>query len=173
MAQDFLKGLLEGLTPQVQEAVKLRVAQKVEEDKRQKDFADSINKIFIGEQAKAQFREPSQLEQLQEGLKMVGQGKIDETALKEQFPTRIGTIEKALPYFTPVEKSPEFRAGTGTPMSHLISKFSGSQAELNPKTLNIINQIKTKADLNELEERREEAEKEGIDVDAILEYFKE
>lgn len=66
MAQDFLTGLLEGITPPVQEAIKTRVKQRQTDAESQKKFARTINEIFLrGEQtretAKAKEKLPSQV----------------------------------------------------------------------------------------------------------------
>jgi len=96
--------------------------------------------------------------------------------LQTNFPIRFGDlpqerqdlIERRL---TPVEKSPGFTKGTGGLISRFGSFMSGSQAEVPEETQFVINQIKSQDDLQEHINRRDEAEAEGIDVKAILEYF--
>lgn len=47
---DILGGILQGLNPPIQEAIKTRAAQVQEEQKRQQAFLDSIYKMIIGKQ---------------------------------------------------------------------------------------------------------------------------
>lgn len=74
-----------------------------------------------------------------------------------------GVLER---HRTPIRKSEEFQEGRGLP-----AFLSQSKARITPRTRNLINQIKTQADMDEFFERIDEARADGIDVDAVLEYF--
>ncbi len=46
-AGDFFQGLFEGLLPEVKTAVETRVKESQDERKRQKDFSNTINELFL------------------------------------------------------------------------------------------------------------------------------
>lgn len=72
-----------------------------------------------------------------------------------------------------IAPSKTFEAQQPTLRGHLASAFSSKKAILNKATQEFLNsgQIQTQQDLDELVERKAEAEIKGIDVDAILEAF--
>jgi len=116
-------------------------------------------------------KQKSITERLNDDLAKALRGEMDWEDIKATYPLHIDKIEKARMSATPIFQSPSFVRGTGSPVSRVRSFFSQRQAELNPKTLSVISQIKTEADIKEFISRIDEAEKKGIDVKAILEYF--
>ena len=96
-----------------------------------------------------------------------GQMTWDESKNKYPESSKQEDIEKTRRSTLPkLERSPSFRMGRGLPA--LMSK---EVANLNEKTVKVIEQIENQEDLDELLKRREEAEIKGIDVKGILEYF--
>jgi len=98
-------------------------------------------------------------------------GQITWDYLKAQYPDKISLINKMQPQLTPVSKAEGFIEGTGTPVSHVKSFLSESQAELSEETKTVIANIKTQSDLDELLKNADDYEANGVDVKAILEYF--
>ena len=66
----------------------------------------------------------------------------------------------------PLVRSSKFREGKG-----IVAKFSRNVARLNETTKTVIGNMKVRADLDELLKNRELYEAQGVDVEAILEYF--
>jgi len=110
---------------------------------------------------------PTFLESSREAAK----GDISFDALQELFPTKFDEITTMKDQLTPVEKAPGFTPGTGSPISHIKSFFSGEQAEINDQTQTVIDNIKNKADLDELRTNAKAYGEAGVDVKAILEHF--
>ena len=98
-------------------------------------------------------------------------GQVSWDYLRAQYPHKIALINRMQPELTPVKKAEDFTQGTGTPFSKLKSFFSGSQAEITPATKTVINNLKNQADLDELIKNAKKYKEQGVDVDAILEYF--
>jgi len=94
------------------------------------------------------------------------EGTLDWDELKKKYPTKIENIDTLEAQHTLVKKSPKFKEGKGWE-----AWKSPNVAKLTPKTKAVISQIKNQEDLDEFIERMDEAEKKGIDVKAILEYF--
>lgn len=86
--------------------------------------------------------------------------------LKKRFPTQVENIIQTQQQTTPIQQDPGFQEGLGIP-----ALFSRQKAKITPKTRAVLEQIKTEADFQELLERADEAEKKGIDIAAILEFF--
>lgn len=108
---------------------------------------------------------PSREAQLYGYLKMKQRaGKLDKE--DEDMFRRLYKKLFGVEFGTPLEPSPDFQVRRGLPA--LLSKRA---ANLNTKTLHIIDQIETLEDLQELLEREDEASQKGIDIDAILEYY--
>lgn len=110
---------------------------------------------------------PTAVETYRDDLNSARRGEMTWNTLKGKYPDKTDAIEKVRRAFLPkLEKSPKFRTGRG--LSALISR---DIAKLDAKTIKVIRQIENQEDLDELLERRGEAKIQGIDVDAILEYF--
>lgn len=146
----FLTGVSKGIT---------ETRQAREEETREFEQKKELIKY------KAQFQQSSATEQFRLDLMKTIQGQ-DWDRLIAQYPEKVTTVKKLQPFHTPVTKSPLFKEGKG-----LAAFRSPHIAKLTLTTKAFIPQIKTQADLDELIERRSEAEAKGIDVDAILEYF--
>lgn len=133
-----------------------------------------IESALLEAKMKSQYKQPSRLDQFSDDIKRAKSGEIGWDDLKviyEAQPAKTKLIDILKNRYTKVERSPQFTKGTGSPFSHIKSKFSPNQAEMNEKTLMVAEQINSEELLQELLSRRKEAEGEGIDVRAILEYF--
>jgi len=86
--------------------------------------------------------------------------------VETEFPSQIDKIKSIKIQHTPIEKSPEFKEGRG-----LEAFTSPNVANLTSETKRVISNIKTEADFNELIENKDEYKANGVDIDAILEYF--
>ena len=98
-------------------------------------------------------------------------GEFDYNTLKKSYPAEIDKINKMENEFTPSVANPNFTEGTGSPVSRVKSLFSKNQAELTAQTKMVIGNIKSKADLDEFINDQEEYANQGVDVNAVLEYF--
>ena len=97
------------------------------------------------------------------------EGKLPWETLQGRYPgtSKTKEIEEVRRSTLPkISKSPTFKRGWG-----LDALFSRDIAKINPITQKAIRNIKNQEDLNELVRDREAYEAEGVDVNAILEYF--
>jgi len=67
---------------------------------------------------------------------------------------------------TPISKNPNFQEGGG-----IKALLNPNVAQISPETQQVIDNIKTEGDLDELLDKRDEYAAAGVDIDAILEYF--
>jgi hypothetical protein len=96
---------------------------------------------------------------------------IAEAYIMEQFDVDLNDpdISSALDKYSTsplAEPNPAFKSSRGLP-----ALFSGNRAKITPRTQSVINNIQTQEDLDELLREAEDYKKEGVDVDAIKEYF--
>ena len=108
----------------------------------------------------------------QEDLRGLAQGQATPEDLTLKYPWKAEEIESLRFNLSPkIKRDPGFKMGTGGLISQVGSFFNPQQAELSKNDLELIEQIKTEADFEELMERAEEAEASGYNIKAILEYF--
>jgi len=114
-------------------------------------------------------KEKSLTEQYRDDLNAAKSSQITWDDIKQKYPepSKQKDIEEVRRSTLPkLERSPAFRMGKG--LSALISE---DVANINEETLGVIREIENQEDLDELVAQKDEYEAEGIDVDAILEYF--
>lgn len=136
--------------------------EKIVETGKQERLTQAEKPATVQEQ---KFAREKSFQEILKGASDVGGGVAFEDVTR-QFPERAEEIQELAPRLTPIEKDPEFQKGFGFP-----ALFSPKKAKINRKTQTVIDQIKTQQDLDELLERTDEAQKAGIDVNAILEFF--
>ena len=112
-------------------------------------------------------KEPSRTEAIETDIQNAKAGTITWDEIKAKYPLQEKNIEEArkasLP---PIGKSPQFKEGWGLPA--LLSK---NKAKLNPTTRKVVQNTKNVEDLTELINNEALYSAEGVDIDAILEYF--
>jgi len=147
-----------------------------ERDKKKEDLDIQKKTLDVekaeADKAKGWQSDATATEKWRSDIQKAKSGEIDWDDLVNKYPDKYEDIKEMKKQFTPPEKNPNFVQGTGGLFSRIRSKISSNVAELNTKTKAVIDQIDSQAKLAELIERKEEAEAKGIDVDAILEYFK-
>jgi hypothetical protein len=105
-----------------------------------------------------------------EALIKTRDGEMDWEELEDKFPRKRKEIKELQKQFTPAKESPKFRKGYG-----IEAFYSNNVAKMTPKAQNMINQIKTQADLEQFMEEVDDkiASKIFSDNDkrTVLEYF--
>jgi len=175
-----LRGAAQGISSAIQGkpfAALQQTPASIESLKAERTISDYERKERIKATIKKEFADPKE-DKFDDVIQKAISGEINFDEVKQKFPLKRKAIEDLedrldveAQLSATVEQDPAFTKGTGTPVSHIKSFFSGSQAEVDEKTQGVIDQIKTQEDIDELILRRDEAEQEGIDVDAILEAF--
>lgn len=180
----FLQGLGEGIPQGADAFIKTLLPQilKTQATEKKTEQTDayidalkesglSLESATVGEGGKVSRKFAKPEPTFESSAKQAVAGEISYEDLSKMFPTKAEDVAGIESQFTPVSKAEDFVPGTGTPFSNIKSFFSGSQAEIPDQTQVVIDNIKNKADLDELRMNAKEYETAGVDVKAILEYF--
>jgi len=148
----------------------------VGEGDKASDLETFEQKERIKRKIKAEFDD--EVETFGDASKKAVDGELTFDELRKMFPLKrdkIDDLEESIGIdkqrAEPAVVDPSFKEGTGGLISRVGSLFSKKQAEITPKTQSVIEQIETQEDIDDLIAREAEAKEQGIDIDAIYEFY--